>query len=294
MKIEIRKTLFFFFFFFFLLISHLTLFFYNNKTRMLSGKKILISGASSGIGRATAVLCAREGARVFATGRSAEKLSVLQSEIQCAGVLAVDLTDDSAAKRIVEAAVAAMDGITTLVNCAGVLGSGAFGSPQCTLASFDANFGANTRSLFNLMVETIPALKLAGGALNASIVNVSSVTGLHSFANVPTYCASKAAVDMLTKCAAIDLAPYGIRCNAVNPGVVVTPLQQRSGMSDEAYAAFIKNSIENTHPLGKALGRVASADEVADLIAFLVSDKAKFITGNLVPIDGGRICVGAR
>jgi NAD(P)-dependent dehydrogenase (short-subunit alcohol dehydrogenase family) len=260
---------------------------------MLAGKKILISGASSGIGRATAVLCAREGARVFATGRSAEKLAVLQSEIEC-GVLAADLTEDAAAKRIVDAATAHMDGVTTLVNCAGVLVSGAFGSAACTLASFDANFNANTRSLFNLMVESIPALKLSGAALNASIVNVSSVTGLHSFANVPTYCASKAAVDMLTKCAALDLAPFGIRCNAVNPGVVVTPLQQRSGMSDDQYAAFIKNSIDNTHPLGKALGRVAAADEVADLIAFLVSDKAKFITGDLVAIDGGRICVGAR
>jgi NAD(P)-dependent dehydrogenase (short-subunit alcohol dehydrogenase family) len=263
---------------------------------MLVGKKILVTGASSGIGLATARLCVREGAQVFATGRSAEKLSAAKASVASDKfhVLAADLLDDASAKAIVLAAVAAMGGVTSVVNAAGVLQGGAFGSAACTLANFDANFNANTRSLFNMMVEATPALKDAGAAQNASIVNVSSVTGLQSFANVPAYCASKAAVDMLTKCAAVDLAPFGIRVNAVNPGVVITPLQQRSGMSDEAYANFIKHSIDNTHPLGKALGRVATADEVADLIAFLVSDKAKFVTGSLVPIDGGRLCVGSR
>ena len=99
---------------------------------------------------------------------------------------------------------------------------------------------------------------------------------------------------MFVKCTAVDLAEHNIRVNAVNPGVVKTPLQQRGGLSDEAYAAFLDNSINNTHPIGKALGRVAESEEVADLIAFLCSDKAKYITGSLMVIDGGRQCVGAR
>ena len=85
-----------------------------------------------------------------------------------------------------------------------------------------------------------------------------------------------------------------MRCNAVNPGVTVTELQKRGGLSDEAYAGFLQRSIEVTHPLGEALGRVAEPAEVASLISFLASDKAAFITGDCVKIDGGRACVGAR
>jgi NAD(P)-dependent dehydrogenase (short-subunit alcohol dehydrogenase family) len=129
----------------------------------------------------------------------------------------------------------------------------------------------------------------------------------------------------VTKCAAVDLAPDGIRVNAVNPGVVRTPLQvidsttfpstciftmidygfeqfspaftnfqKRGGMSDEAYEKFLAHSVQNTHPLAQSLGRVAEPEEVGDLIAFLVSDHAKFITGDNIKIDGGRGCLGRR
>jgi NAD(P)-dependent dehydrogenase (short-subunit alcohol dehydrogenase family) len=115
------------------------------------------------------------------------------------------------------------------------------------------------------------------------------VTGTRSFPGVLAYCVSKSGVDQLTRCAALELAPKGIRVNAVNPGVVVSNLHRRSGMTEENYSAFLERSKE-THPLGRA----GQTDEVADLIAFLASDNAGWITGATVPIDGGRHLTCAR
>ena len=151
-----------------------------------------------------------------------------------------------------------------------------------------------TPVLSRLQVHSIPHLKEAGADANPSIINISSVNGLQSFAGVPTYCAAKAAVDMMTKCAALDLAPFGIRANAVNPGLVLTELQKRGGLNEEQYANLVKRSLEVTHPLFQSRGRAPEPSEVADLIAFLASDKALFLTGDSIKIDGGRTCVGAR
>lgn len=115
------------------------------------------------------------------------------------------------------------------------------------------------------------------------MVNVSSVNGIRSFPNVLAYCVSKAAVDQLTACTAIELAAKGVRVNAVNPGVIMTPLQMRGGLSDEQYQKFLEHS-KTTH----ALGRVGEVDEVAEAIAFLASDNSAFITGISMPVDGGR------
>ena len=128
----------------------------------------------------------------------------------------------------------------------------------------------------------------------ASIVNVSSVNGKQAFGGCINYCAAKAAVDQMTRCASVDLAGLGIRVNGVNPGVVSTPLQKRGGMSDENYAKFIERSVTFTHPLAKSLGRIAKPEEVGDLICFLSSDKASFITGECIAIDGSRQNLGAR
>jgi NAD(P)-dependent dehydrogenase (short-subunit alcohol dehydrogenase family) len=122
-----------------------------------------------------------------------------------------------------------------------------------------------------------------------SIVNVSSVTGLRAFPGVLAYCVSKAGVDQLTRCAALELAPHGVRVNAVNPGVVITNLHRRSGFDDAKYAAFLERSKE-THPLGRA----GDPDEIAELIWFLASDRAGWITGETISIDGGRHLTCAR
>jgi len=205
-----------------------------------------------------------------------------------------DLLEEGGCKKIVEASVAELGGLTSLVNCAGVLKTGAFGSDTLNLENFMINFNGNTKTVFEMMLHAIPFLKKAGVTACPSIVNVSSINGLVSFAGVPAYCASKSAVDMLTKCAAVDLAQYGIRVNCVNPGVVETELQKRGGLNDEAYEKFLQRSIEVTHPLAQALHRLATPAEVGEAIAFLISDKAAFITGDSLKIDGGRGCVGMR
>jgi NAD(P)-dependent dehydrogenase (short-subunit alcohol dehydrogenase family) len=143
----------------------------------------------------------------------------------------------------------------------------------------------NLRSLFFMTQKCIPHLEKTKG----NIVNVSSVSGTRAFPNVLSYCVSKAGVDQLTRCAALELAPKGIRVNAVNPGVVVSNLHKRGGMADEDYQNFLKNS-KNTHPLG----RVGETKEVAELIYFLASDKASWITGATYEIDGGRAQTCAR
>ena len=137
----------------------------------------------------------------------------------------------------------------------------------------------NVRAPFRLLRAAAPALIERRGA----VVNVSSVAGLRAFPGLASYCVSKAAVDQLTRCAALDLAPKGVRVNAVNPGVVVTNLHRRGGMDPGRYADFLERS-KTTHPLG----RPGTPEEIADLIAFLASSESGWITGETIAIDGGR------
>ena len=115
------------------------------------------------------------------------------------------------------------------------------------------------------------------------------MTGLRAFPGVLAYCVSKAGLDQLTRCAALELAAKGVRVNAVNPGVVVTEIHKRGGMNEEAYAKFLEHS-RTTHPLG----RVGDPLEVAELVLFLASEKASWITGGTYSIDGGRALTCAR
>jgi len=150
---------------------------------------------------------------------------------------------------------------------------------------WDEMIDINLRAPFRLMRAAVPLLAASRG----SVVNVSSVTGLRAFPGVLAYCVSKAGVDQLTRCAALELAPQGVRVNAVNPGVVVTNLHRRSGIDEESYAAFLERS-KQTHPLGRA----GDAAEIAELIVFLASERAVWITGETISIDGGRHLTCAR
>jgi len=143
----------------------------------------------------------------------------------------------------------------------------------------------NVRSVLNLTQRLLPSIIERKG----NIVNLSSVTGTRAFPGVLAYCVSKAAIDQLTRCAALELAPKGVRVNAVNPGVVRTNLHLNSGMAPDAYEAFVERS-KTTHPLG----RVGTPDEIADLILYLASPKAGWITGGTFAIDGGRAQTCAR
>ncbi|EGD82894.1 hypothetical protein PTSG_03525 [Salpingoeca rosetta] len=260
---------------------------------LLSGKSVLVTGASSGIGLATARVLAREGAKVCVTGRDKRALKAIANEIKAPFVVA-DLTKDGECERTVAEAVSALGQVTSLVNCAGVLRGGAIGTPACDINNYLDNFNINTRTVFEMIHHAVPHLKAAGATANPCIVNITSVNGKQSFGGCANYCASKAAADMLTRCAAVDLAPFNIRVNSVNPGVVMTELQKRGGLTDTAYRDFVQRSIEVTHPIAAARGKVGQPEEVGDLIAFLLSDKATFITGECIAIDGGRQCLGAR
>ncbi len=250
----------------------------------MSGKRVLVTGASSGIGRATAERFLEAGATVTLVGRRETALAEIAAHYPSrAHALVADLADERQCEACIERAVEWMGGLDVLVNAAGILKSGSLETTSLEL--WDETMRINLRSIFYLMKLAVPHLEETRG----SIVNVSSVTGLRSFPGVLAYCVSKAALDHLTRCAALELAPKGIRVNAVNPGVVRTNLHRAGGMSEEEYATFLERS-KTTHPLG----RVGEPQEIAELIYFLASDRASWITGATISIDGGRALTCAR
>jgi len=248
---------------------------------------VLVTGASSGIGRATALRFAEAKENIVLVGRNHEVLGAVGNEIKAQGaeafVVAVDLYEESAAEKIITATIEKFSRLDVLVNAAGIIANGTI--ENTALADWDQMMNINVRVIFQLMQAATPFLIQTKG----NVVNVSSVTGTRSFPNVLAYCVSKAALDQLTRCAALDLAAKGVRVNAVNPGVVVTNLHRRSGFDEQKYAAFLEHS-KTTHPLG----RVGTAEEIAELIYFLASEKAGWITGETISIDGGRQLTCAR
>jgi NAD(P)-dependent dehydrogenase (short-subunit alcohol dehydrogenase family) len=251
----------------------------------------LVTGASSGIGKATCQVLSKQGAKVVGAGRNEQELSALKKQGDIFDFIVADITHHGECQRMVEKAAELLGGLTTIVNAAGVLFGGAM--DEIDLSNYQKNMAANTQAPFEIMIHAVPHLK-EQKEFSPAIVNVSSVNGKQPFASCVSYCMSKSAVDQLTRCASVDLAKYNIRVNSVNPGVVETNLQKRGGMSDEKYEAFLKRSIETTHPIAASLGRVAQPEEVGELIAFLASDKAKYITGECIACDGARQNLGAR
>lgn len=253
----------------------------------MEGKVAIVTGASSGIGRASSVEFIRNGMKVVAVGRNEADINWLCDQTRdLPGTIRTqlaDLTELTQIDRLVSETVDHFGQIDVLVNAAGILKQGNI--ENTTVDEWDKMMSINVRSVFCLMQSCVPHLERTRG----NIVNVSSVTGLRSFPNVLAYCVSKAAVDQLTRCSALELASKGIRVNAVNPGVVVTNIHKRGGMSDDDYEKFLLNS-KNTHPLG----RPGEPEEIADLIYFLASDKASWITGATYSIDGGRALTCAR
>ncbi|HVQ39585.1 MAG TPA: glucose 1-dehydrogenase [Pyrinomonadaceae bacterium] len=250
-------------------------------------KIVLITGATSGIGKATARRFAEAGANIAAVGRKETALNELTEEIAGLGTRALaiqaDLSIEVEAQEVVRKAVEHFGGIDVLVNAAGHISSGTI--ETTALQAWDAMLDINLRAVFMLMQKALPTIIERRG----NIVNVSSVTGLRAFPGVLAYCVSKAGLDQLTRCTALELAGKGVRVNAVNPGVVVTEIHKRGGMTEEQYSAFLEHSKE-THPLG----RVGDAREIAELIFFLASPRASWITGATYSIDGGRAQTCAR
>src|SRR6185369_10359635 len=245
--------------------------------KQFTGKVAFVTGATSGIGQACAMAFAQAGANVVCVGRKEDALSELERSLRetTSGVLTIraDLLHEDEAERAVQRAVAAFGGVDVLVNAAGHISSGTI--ENTSLKAWDDMMNVNVRASFVLMQKAAPSLIARRG----NVVNVSSVTGLRAFPGVLAYCVSKAGLDQLTRCAALELAAQGVRVNAVNPGVTVTNLHRRSGVNEENYAAFLERS-KQTHPLGRA----GEPEEIADLIAFLASEHAGWITGETISI----------
>lgn len=253
----------------------------NCMEKELLTKVLLVTGATSGIGKATALRFAQAGASIAAVGRNQEALLELQDQVENAGTellpIPADLSHEGETESVIAKTLERFGGIDVLVNSAGHISSGTIESTS--LSAWDAMIEINLRAPFLLMQKALPTIIKRRG----NIVNVSSVTGLRAFPGVLAYCVSKAGLDQLTRCAALELAAQGVRVNAVNPGVVVTEIHKRGGLTEEQYEAFLTHS-KTTHPLG----RVGQPQEVAELIFFLASDRASWITGATYSIDGGR------
>jgi NAD(P)-dependent dehydrogenase (short-subunit alcohol dehydrogenase family) len=253
----------------------------------LAGKVAIVTGATSGIGRAALGRFVEEGASVLAVGRDERVLAEIAVAVSQDGGLCeafvADVTEPQAAQQIVAAAVERLGGIDVLVNAAGIIATGTI--ENTSDEAWEQMLAINLTAPFRLMRAATPYLVERRGA----IVNVSSVTGLRSFPGVLAYCVSKSGVDQLTRCAALELAPKQVRVNAVNPGVVVTNLHRRSGMAEPQYTAFLERARE-THPLG----RPGTPEEIAEAILYLASSRSSWMTGETIALDGGRHLTCAR
>lgn len=235
----------------------------------LNGKRVLVTGAGKGIGRATAVLLAQRGATVVALSRNPVDLEKLSAETGCE-TLAVDLADVAATRAAVRSALP----LDLLVNCAGVAQLTPF--MDTTVEDLDRLMATNTRAPMLVAQEVVRDLLRRG--VPGAIVNVSSLASHIGIAGHTAYCASKAALDAITRVMALELGPSGIRVNSVNPVVTLTPMAVLA-WSDPVKSAGMLNRIP--------LQRFVQPEEVASVIAFLLSDDARMVHGTCVDVDGG-------
>jgi L-xylulose reductase len=235
----------------------------------LSGKRALVTGAGQGIGREIAVVLAEYGAQVVAVSKTAANLATLKDEIGCETV-AVDLADAEATR----AAIEGVGDIDLLVNNAGISILEPF--LETTLEAFDAVMAVNVRAV--LVVSQVVARGMVARGTGGAIVNVSSQASMRGIKDHTSYCTSKGALDQLTRVMALELGPYDIRVNSVNPTVTLTAMGQMA-WSDPAKSGPMLARI----PLGK----FAQPRHVAENVAYLLSDAASMVNGTILPIDGG-------
>jgi NAD(P)-dependent dehydrogenase (short-subunit alcohol dehydrogenase family) len=249
-----------------------------------SGKIAVVAGGSLGIGRAASLRLAAGGASVVLAARRQDAVDAVVSEIKAAGGAALGLSADVSrsedANRLIESAVDAFGGIDILVNCQGIQRYGTV--EETTEALWDEVMNVNLKSMFLTSHFAVPEMRKRGGG---AIVNVSSVQGLATQTQVTAYSTSKAAIIGLTRTIAVDYARYGIRCNVVLPASIDTPMLRWAAdlfKADRTVDDLVRDW-GKMHPVG----RVGTPEEVAELIAFLASDRASFITGAEYKIDGG-------
>jgi len=249
-----------------------------------SGKVVIITGSSSGIGAITAEEFAKAGAQVVITGRNAEKLSEVGKRCFKASSkglnpleIIADVSKEDNCKRIIDSTIEKFGRLDVLVNNAG---KGAISSVQDAkiLETFDELMNLNLRSVICLTQLSVEHLSKTKG----NIVNISSVAGLTPRSNFGIYCVTKSALDMFSKCAALELGPKEIRVNVVNPAAVRTNFGAAMGLDANTYDTFIQQR-GKSYPLG----RVGEAVDIANAILFLASDQCSWITGTNFLADGG-------
>jgi NAD(P)-dependent dehydrogenase (short-subunit alcohol dehydrogenase family) len=243
----------------------------------MDGKVALVAGASKGIGAATAEAFAAAGASVVLAARSGDALESVASGIRARGGTAMavraDATDEGSMRDLVDAAMTAYGRLDAAFNNAS---GGPFPAPLAEIdpAEFDQGIATNIRGTFLGMKFQIPAMLASGGG---AIVNMASIAGVNGTANLAAYVAGKAGIIGLTKVAALDYADRGVRVNVVAPGPILTYHLEAAGPEAQRLAG-----------LSTPMRRTGSAQEVADVVLWLCCDRSSFVTGTVVPIDGGQ------
>ena len=249
----------------------------------LQGRAALITGAGSGIGRATAKLFASEGAGIAILDRDASAAGATASAISATGAEAypvvADVSQPDEISRAVDRAARLLGRLDILYNNAGVGSTGSV--VDATEEDWDRCFAVNAKGTYLTSQAAIPHLEAAGGG---SIINQASVAALVGIQGFAAYCAAKGAVVSLTRAMAIDLAPMGIRVNALCPGTVYTPLMEP--LMRERGGGSIERGLEIT-AAKYPIGRLGTPVEIANAALFLASDAASFVTGTVFTVDGG-------
>ncbi|MBP2477247.1 NAD(P)-dependent dehydrogenase (short-subunit alcohol dehydrogenase family) [Crossiella equi] len=237
-------------------------------------RTVVVTGAGTGIGRATARLFATRGARVLAVGRRAHVLAETADGHPGIEPLALDITEPGAPREIVRAVGERLD---VLVNNAGVVRSGALGDIKAEDA--DTQLATNLLAPLHLTQAALPVL-----GPGSVVVNVSTAIGQRAWPGNSVYAATKAALDSFTRCWAVELAPRGVRVVAVGPGAIDTPIGDHQGLSPERKAQVREWQLART-----PLRRIGTPEEVAWVVAGLSAPEAGFVTGAVVPVDGGAV-----
>jgi len=248
---------------------------------ILDGKRAIVTGAASGIGRATAVLLAREGAAVVAADLDeagvADVVAAIGAEGGRATGVRCDVTVEADCRRLVEAAVAGFGGLDVVVSSAGIIRRTSV--VDTTEAEWDRVMAVNVKAVFLMGKHAIPEMAHGGGG---AVVNISSGWGLKGGPRAASYCASKGAVVNLTRAMAIDHGPQGVRVNCVCPGDTDTPLlRSEARQLGEEVTAFLASSAE------RPIRRLGTPEDTARAVLFLASDAASWVTGTTLVVDGG-------